>query len=326
MAEVVTTSDGRKLAFPEVGDPDGPLVLHNHGGPSSRLEAHLLADAAATNGIRLICVDRPGMGASDPQKNRTYKGWADDLLAVADALGYQEFGVTGWSEGGPWALAAAAYIDPARLRHVSSISPGSYGAFGDNSAAQHLSKIDALGGALALHFKPEFRLMYALLGLSAKRFRTSFVKQLINKVTEYDRQILLRPDVAEQFADTCAECFAHGSAGLVEDAELLYRRWAFDVGSIQRPIHLWQGLDDALVPDPINKAVADATPARSGIPSRGQGISWPSVAATKYWRSPPRSWARREQVVAAVAGRPGDRLADSGDRGDRARGQRAGPT
>jgi len=271
MAEVVTTSDGRTLAFLEVGAPDGPLVLHNHGGPSSRLEARLLADAAATNELRLICVDRPGMGQSSPQKNRTYKGWADDLVAVADALGYQEFGVTGWSQGGPWALAAAAHIDPARLRHVSSIAPGSYGAFGDNSAAQCLSKIDALGGVLALHFKPGFRLMYALLGLSAKRFRSSFVNQVRNNVSEYDRRILLRPDVAEQFADTCAECFVHGSAGLVEDAQLLYRRWAFDVGTIERPVHLWQGLDDALVPDQINKAVADAMPGAIYHPVEGAG-------------------------------------------------------
>ena len=94
-----------------------------------------------------------------PQRQRSHSGWADDLVAVADALGYQEFGVTGWSEGGPWALAAAAYIDPARLRHVSSIAPGSYGAFGDNSAAQYLLKIDALGGTLALRFTPGFRLM-----------------------------------------------------------------------------------------------------------------------------------------------------------------------
>ncbi|MFY9919104.1 MAG: alpha/beta hydrolase, partial [Mycobacterium sp.] len=156
MAEVVTTPDGRRLAYLQVGEPHGPLVLHNHGGPSSRLEARLLADSAATNGLRLVCVDRPGMGQSSPQKARSYAGWADDLVTVADALGCQEFGVTGWSEGGPWALAAAAYIDPARLRHVSSIAPGSYGAFGDNSAALYLSKIDALGGTLALRFKPGF--------------------------------------------------------------------------------------------------------------------------------------------------------------------------
>ena len=34
----VTARDGRTLACLEVGDASGPLVLHNHGGPSSRLE------------------------------------------------------------------------------------------------------------------------------------------------------------------------------------------------------------------------------------------------------------------------------------------------
>ena len=167
----VSARDGRTLAYLEVGDPRGPLVIHNHGGPSSRLEGRLFASAASKNGLRLVCVDRPGIGQSSRQKSRTYSGWADDMTAIADALGYQEFGVTGWSEGGPWALAAAAYIDPRRLRHVSSIAGGSYGTFGDNWAADHLSKADALGGYLALHFEPGFRLMYAVLGLTAKHFR-----------------------------------------------------------------------------------------------------------------------------------------------------------
>jgi pimeloyl-ACP methyl ester carboxylesterase len=258
--ELVPTKDCRTLAYLEVGDPRGPLVIHNHGGPSSRLEARLLADSASKNRLRLLCVDRPGMGKSTAQKARSYAGWADDLIAIADALGYDEFGVTGWSEGGPWALAAAAYIDPARLRHVSSIAGGSYGTFGDNWAAQYLSKADALGGSLALRFKPGFRLMYAAIGISAKRFRASFVGQLRKSLSAYDRDILLRPGIGTAFGDSCAECFAHGSDGLVRDAELLYRSWAFDVATIERPVHLWQGTDDRLVPDPINKAVADRMP------------------------------------------------------------------
>ena len=39
----VSTPDGRVLSYLEVGDPGGPLVLHNHGGPSSRHEARLFA-------------------------------------------------------------------------------------------------------------------------------------------------------------------------------------------------------------------------------------------------------------------------------------------
>ena len=115
--------------------------------------------------------------------------------------------------------------------------------------------------------------MYASLGLTAKRFRRTFVKQVRNSLNDYDQQILLRPDVGAAFGDACAECFAHGSDGLVRDAELVYRKWAFDVSAIERPVHMWQGLDDRLVPDPINKAVADAMP----------GAVWHSVEGAGHF-------------------------------------------
>ena len=163
----VDTLDGRKLAYVEFGDPSAPLVIHNHGGPSSRLEGRLLADGATSNGLRLVSVDRPGIGRSSPQKYRSYESWANDLLSIADALGYQEFGVSGWSEGGPWPLAAAFYLDPVRLRHVTSIAGGNYGTFGDMWAAKFMDKIDTVGGRLALHHRLQFHLMYEVLDLDA---------------------------------------------------------------------------------------------------------------------------------------------------------------
>ena len=200
------------------------------------------------------------MWAVQPTETRTYKGWADDLTAIADALGYQGFGVTGWSEGGPWPLAAAAYIDPSRLRHVTSIAGGDYGAFGDNWAAEYLDKADALGGKLALHHKLTFHLMYEILDLDAVHFRKSYMKTLMKSVNDYDAKILGRPGFESAFADASAECFAQGPQGLIVDAELLYRRWDFDVTTIERPVHIWQGTDDHLVPLPINKRVADEMP------------------------------------------------------------------
>ena len=83
--KTIRTPDDRDLAYVEFGDHDAPLVIHNHGGPSSRLEGRLLASAATGNGLRLLSVDRPGNGRSSPQKDRTYEGWADDLLTIADA-------------------------------------------------------------------------------------------------------------------------------------------------------------------------------------------------------------------------------------------------
>ncbi len=130
-----------------------------------------------------------------------------------------------------------------------------------------------LGGTLAPRFKPGFRLMYAALGITAKRFRRAYVEQLRKTLNDYDRQILLRPEVETAFAETSAECFAQGSDGLVRDSECLYRRWAFDVTKIERPVHMWQGTDDRLVPASINKTVADRMP----------GAVWHSVEGAGHF-------------------------------------------
>ena len=102
--------------------------------------------------------------------------------------------------------------------------------------------------------------MYAALGVTAAHFRRTFYKELRKAVNDDDRQVLLQPGFEEAFCASCAECFAQGSEGLVRDSELLYRRWAFDVTTIERPVHMWQGLGDTLVPAPINKEIADRMP------------------------------------------------------------------
>lgn len=261
----------RKIAYLDAGDPGGPLVLHNHGGPSSRLEAELFDSAAKVHGLRFVGVDRPGMGGSDAQPGRTWEGWTDDLLLLADSFGAQQFAVTGWSEGGPWALAAAAYLDPARLVHVTCIAGGNYGTFGANWAAKYLSSPDALGGRLALHFRPGFKLMYELLGLSATHFEDRYGKAIVKMACPADREVLADDEVLKTFLRTSRECFRHGADGLVVDGTMLYEAWPFDMTTVTRPVHFWQGSEDTLVPEVINKIVADKTPGAIWHPVTGGG-------------------------------------------------------
>ncbi len=289
MAREGTIQDGnRTLAYLETGDEAGPLVIHNHGGPSSRLEALLFDASSRAHGLRFVCVDRPGIGGSDPQPGRTFESWASDLLALADSLGAQHFAVTGWSEGGPWALAGAAYLDPARLANVTCIAGASYGTFGANWAVKYQSSVDALGGRLALHFHPGFRLMYELLGLSATRFEASYLQALKKSIGASDQEVLSEEEVCQFFLEASRECFRQGAQGLVADATMLYQAWPFDMTRLTRPVHVWQGSDDKLVPEPINKTVADKTP----------GAIWHSISGGGHFIA----ISHANEILAQVAG------------------------
>ena len=112
-----TLRDGRKIAFCGSGGGSGgagPILLC-HGAPGSRLhgpDSRTTADA----GFRLITVDRPGYGLSDPKPGRRIIDWPADVEELATALGLDEFDVAGTSAGGPYALACAYRLPQASPR------------------------------------------------------------------------------------------------------------------------------------------------------------------------------------------------------------------
>ena len=63
---------------------------------------------AEQQGIRLIGVDRPGIGSSTPHQYENVLAFAADMQTMADVLGVGKMAVVGLSGGGPYALACAA--------------------------------------------------------------------------------------------------------------------------------------------------------------------------------------------------------------------------
>ena len=100
--------DGRALGYAEFGDEHGVLVLWFHGSPGARRQVPPVARSAADRlGLRLVCVERPGVGASSDHLYRDVRDSASDVEVVADHLGHDRFLVVGLSGGGPYALACA---------------------------------------------------------------------------------------------------------------------------------------------------------------------------------------------------------------------------
>jgi pimeloyl-ACP methyl ester carboxylesterase len=148
----VTLPDGRRVGVKEYGDKKGKPIFQFHGAGSSRYEAAALGggEEEACSGVsaRLIALDRPGYGASDPQPKRTLLDYPLDVLAVADALGIDKFAVMGVSSGGCYAV-ACAYIIPrsqqGRLTGVALVSSD-----GPHRAADAPALVQSEGGARLL--------------------------------------------------------------------------------------------------------------------------------------------------------------------------------
>ena len=102
-----TLTDGRMLAFDDVGNPDGFPVVYQSWWMHGRLGRHPDDSLAADAGLRLVSVDRPGYGGSTPLAVRTMRGSADDTEQLVDHLGIDRFALLGRSGGGLHALAAA---------------------------------------------------------------------------------------------------------------------------------------------------------------------------------------------------------------------------
>src|SRR3984885_15007674 len=114
-------TDGRKLAWAEMGDAAGYPVFVFHGTPGSHRQILIEPAPALAAGARVIAPDRPGCGASTWQRQRTFAGWTTDIAELADHLGIERFAVLGISGGGPHAAACAHFL-PDRVSAAALVS------------------------------------------------------------------------------------------------------------------------------------------------------------------------------------------------------------
>ncbi len=123
--KTIRLQDGQILDYAEYGSPEEKPMFYFHGHPGARLEARFMAEQAVQAGIRLIGVDRSGMGLSSYKAGRHLLDWPDDVCELADNLGIDRFGVAGFSGGGPYAI-ACAYKLPNRLTACRVIAGAGY--------------------------------------------------------------------------------------------------------------------------------------------------------------------------------------------------------
>ena len=90
-SSILTLPDGRKLGYAQYGSQAGrPVILH-HGLACSRLDGAFFHEVAQQLDVRVIGVDRPGMGWSTPHPTRTLLDIAKDVEHLTEHLKLDEY-------------------------------------------------------------------------------------------------------------------------------------------------------------------------------------------------------------------------------------------
>jgi len=250
----ISLADGRLLGFDDFGDPDGTPVLFFHGFGSSRVVRHPDDAVAAELGVRMIAVDRPGIGLSTRQPGRRVTDFPRDVGQLLDRLGIERCAVVAWSGGGPYALASAWQM-PERFSVIGLISapaplsgvPGSTGYTWPRHRAMSRTADHA-----------PWVIKLAMWQWSRQQ-RADPYKQLdeaISGMVEADRVILGDPALRAVMIRNASEMYRQGSGGVYDEALCLARPFGFPIGGVTVPVRIWHGAKDQVVPVGMGKYLA----------------------------------------------------------------------
>jgi pimeloyl-ACP methyl ester carboxylesterase len=252
------------MTLDDAGDPAGVPLLYLHGTPDSRLARPADDAVAARAGVRLLALDRPGYGGSDPLPQDAAPGagpLARHVAAVLDEVDVGRVVLLAWSGGTLGALAIAANV-PERvsaLGIVAGLVPRQ--AYDDpavrEAAAERLATLE-LADEL-----PPGQLGDAVAPLLAP-YPCDHAQALEHQAEHRDaagaRELASVLGGADRMADALVEAVRRGLAGIAADIEAQARPLDVDLATVGCPTHLWYGTADAVTPPAFGEWYARELP------------------------------------------------------------------
>jgi len=249
--------DGRILGFSDLGDSEGFPIFYFHGFPSSRLEALAGDEIATKNKVRLIAVDRPGIGLSDMKPQRTLLDWPDDVQELADALQIDKFSALGISGGGPYLMSCAFKI-PDRIITCGSVC--GLGPVNSPWNIDGMSVVNRFGLTLSKNVPWAASLFVGSLSPLMQFFPETVLNIMSGDAPECDKIALKETEFMSIMVKAAQEAFQKGTTGLSQDLIIYGSNWGFDLSKIQVPVKIWHGEIDTVVPVIFGKYFEETIP------------------------------------------------------------------
>jgi pimeloyl-ACP methyl ester carboxylesterase len=237
--------DGRELEILDNGINSESAIIFHHGTPDHASTWSDWLEAAAQAGVRALSYSRAGYGTSDRNPGRKVISVNADIAQLLDAKNITKFVSIGQSGGGPHSLAATC--EP---RNVGAISLAGVGAFGvddlDFLEGMGPENHDEFGAAIKGEVTVE-----KWMDENAGAFKSVTGSQIIEAfgglLGDADKAVLTG-GAAEQMAASTRSALAVSFDGWIDDDLAFVEPWGFDLAAITKPVYLWQGDDDFMVP------------------------------------------------------------------------------
>jgi pimeloyl-ACP methyl ester carboxylesterase len=223
--------DGRVLSWSELGaEASENVLVHEHGTGGSRLELAIYDDVFASLDLRVIAPERRGYGYSTGGgEPRVIGDWPSDVEYLLRRLDVDEFAVSGFSGGGPHALAVAA--SPVLGPRVSRVL---------------LRACLAPGQPPRSPYDVEIR--QRAHQASWAEFLNWFDPSRGPDLAPADVEAFADPSFAKAAMSTLAEATRQGNLGAAGDQWAFARSWGFEMDRIEQPVDVWHGDEDRSVP------------------------------------------------------------------------------
>lgn len=262
--------DGRLLGWAEWGPRDGVPVLLCPGAATSR-RLGFGAGVVDALGVRLISVDRPGLGASTPAPGRTFADFAADVRALCALRGLGRPAVVGNSQGAPFALACAEAGVACALSLVSAA---------DEVAAPEFAA--ALPAELRALTERAVRDPAATEEFFAGFDAEAMWDLVMGGSPVCDLAVYRGPEFSTAYRRALAEGFTQGAgAGYARDTVLAMGRWPFTLDAITVPVDIWYGEQDTSHSPDKGALLATRLPQahRRVVPGIGGAVLWTHAEA-----------------------------------------------
>ena len=269
------------MAWAEYGSARGlPCILIPDIGSSRLAPGWLLHDSALPSAIRLLAVDRPGIGVSDPIGFGGTEQPAEDLRRMVETLAVGRVAMVGIGQGADDALAFAARY-PALVTSVSAISVRLPDAGTERRGIMHpfaRRQPQDLGRARSSSW-------IQTAGKDADLTQEVSWSRMLDRLDVVSAQVLgdrwRESDFREAVAADAAQINPSWTAPARPGGPA---QWVLDPEAVRVPVELWHGKHETGTTLQDTQSFAQDLPLWTVHPAAGARRSW--VPGTRSWTTP----------------------------------------